>query len=60
MKNYFFSIDAAAKELAETPQAQYSETLQIEICRKHGVFLECITNSEAIILSRLVEDYAKV
>lgn len=58
MKNYYFSLDAAARELAKTPQAQDNEVLQASICRKYGVFLECITTSEAIMLSRLVEDYA--
>lgn len=60
MKNYFFSLDATARELANTPQAQDDETLQAAICRKHGVFLDCITDDEAEYLSRLVEEYANI
>lgn len=58
MKNYFFSLDAATIELANTPQAQDDATLQDAICRKHGVFLDCITDDEVEYLSRLVEAYA--
>lgn len=58
MKNYFFSLDAAAIELANTPQAQDDAALQDAICRKHGVFLDCITDDEVEYLSRLVEAYA--
>lgn len=58
MKNYLFSIDAAARELANYPEAQNDADLQEAICRKHGVFLDCITDDEAEMLSRLVEQYA--
>lgn len=60
MKNYFFSLDAAAKELAHTPAAQDDPNLQDAICRKYGVFLDCITDDEIAYLKSLIENYAKI
>lgn len=59
MIKYLLSLDAAARELAERPEAQDNPALQDAICRKHGVFLDCITDDEVEMLSRLVEQYAR-
>lgn len=56
---YAISFDNAAQELARTPMAQNDEALQDAICRKHGVFLDNITDDEIRHLELLVEKYAK-
>lgn len=55
---YAGSFDLAARELARTPEAQNNENLQRSICRKYGILLDCITDDEAYLLSRMVEDFA--
>lgn len=57
--NYAGSFLLAAQELAKTPLAQNDEALQTSICRKYGIFLDSITDAEAYMLSRLVEEYAE-
>lgn len=61
MDNWFYihSKIAAAQELANRPEAQDDESLQYEICRKHGVFLDCMTDDEFSEFERLVQEYAR-
>lgn len=55
---YANAFNLAAMDLARHPKAQYDEALQAAICRRYGIFLDNITDSEAKYLSRLVEKYA--
>lgn len=49
---------AAAGELASCYAAQYDEALQAAICRKHGIFLEDLTDDEFHHLESLVQEFA--
>lgn len=55
---YTGSFELAARELARTPSTSENYELQDLICRKHGVFLDNLTDDEVIMLSRMVEEYA--
>lgn len=57
---YTGSFELAARELARVPEAQFDENLQEAICRRYGIFLDNITDDEAEMLSRMVEEYAKL
>lgn len=52
---YQNSFVAAAHEIA---QAQYDESSQYEICRKHGIFLESLNDDEFSHLESLVQEFA--
>lgn len=43
---YALSFELAARELANRPEAQDNESLQNEICRKYGIALDTLTDSE--------------
>lgn len=55
---YVGAFELAARALAKYPEAQYDATLQDAICRRYGIFLDNITDDEAEMLSRMVEEYA--
>lgn len=57
--SYAISFDNAAQELARVPAAQNDAALQEAICRKHGVFLDNITDDEVRHLEMLIEEYAR-
>lgn len=48
---------AAAMELARTPEAANDPSLQDEICRNYGIFLESMTDDEILELESLVRSY---
>ncbi len=48
---------AAAKELANRPDAQYNSTLQNEICREYGIFLDNMTDDEISEFEHLIQSY---
>lgn len=52
--NYALSKLAAARELARNPN-NYS--LQDSICRKHGIFLDSMTQDEKEEFCRIVEEF---
>lgn len=56
---YTGSFELAARELARHPEAQNDEHLQDAICRRYGIFLDNITDDEAEMLSRMIEEYAR-
>lgn len=58
MTSYALSFLAAAQELAQTPEAQDNWHWQCDICAKHGIYLNLLTQDECDELSRLVEDFA--
>ena len=55
--NYALSKLAAAKELAQNPRSNNNYSLQDSICRKHGVFLDSMTQDEKEEFCRIVEEW---
>ena len=55
--NYALSKLAAARELARNPKSNNNYPLQDYICRKHGVFLESMTQDEKEEFCRIVEEF---
>lgn len=48
---------AAARDLANHPEAQDDEIMQAIICGNYGIFLDRLTDDEVKELSRLVESF---
>lgn len=48
---------AAAEELAHRPDAQNNPTLQNEICRTYGIFLDSMTDDEIYEFEQLIQSY---
>ena len=55
--NYALSKLAAAKELARNPRSNNNYSLQDDICRKHGIFLDSMTQDEKEEFCRIVEEF---
>lgn len=55
---YANSKIAAARELSRTPAAVDNPSLQDEICRSYGVFLESMTDDEFTEFEGLVRRFA--
>lgn len=47
---------AAARELARRPETRDDSSLQNEICRKHGVFLDSMTDDEISEFEGMIND----
>lgn len=50
---------AAINELVRRPEAQDDPSLQNEICRKHGVFLDSMTEDEFSEFEHLLQEQVK-
>lgn len=48
---------AAARELARNPKSNNNYSLQDSICRKHGIFLDSMTQDEKEEFCRIVEEF---
>lgn len=48
---------AAARELARNPNSNNNHSLQDSICRKHGIFLDSMTQDEKEEFCRIVEEF---
>ena len=55
--SYVVSLDRAAREIANTPAAAYCYSIQEDICRKYGIFLNNITEDEKKYLQMQVNEY---
>ena len=55
--SYVVSLDRAAREIANTPAAAYCYSIQEDICRKYGIFLNDITEDERKYLQMQVNEY---
>ena len=55
--NYALSKLAAARELAQNPRSNNNYSLQNNICRKHGIFLDSMTQDEKEEFCRIVEEF---
>lgn len=48
---------AAARELARNPNSNNNYSLQDSICRRHGIFLDSMTQDEKEEFCRIVEEF---
>ncbi len=50
---------AAARELARRPETMCNPSLQDEICRSYGVFIDSMTDDEVDEFEHLIESFDK-
>ena len=48
---------AVARELARNPNSNNNYSLQDSICRRHGIFLDSMTQDEKEEFCRIVEEF---
>lgn len=57
MTLHYLSFLAAAQELAQVPLSAYTVEVQTSICRKHGIFLDSLTDDEFEMFNNIAKEY---